>query len=410
LTGRLPTPDEVQAFVASTDPNKRRGRIDQLLESEAFTEHWTRYLAGLLRAERVGDPIAANAYSDWLEAQVRQDASYRDMARALLTASGDSHAVGTASFYRVTTSPNEQTEFFSELFIASRLRCANCHNHPLDRWTQNDYHGLAAIFARVDNERVVKTTSRSEIIHPATMEPALARVPGGDTLVADEDLRIQLAEWLTADENPFFAKAIVNRLWQRMLGRGLVEPVDDFRSTNPATHPALLDELAKDFKANDYSLRHTLRRIANSGVYAWSADATVENKDDSRFYSHASRRPLEPGVLARAIATVLDADINSYDSALNLNGGLSQKLSLFNGPLLNSRIAAQGSRLRRLIEEGKQGREIIEEFYLVALARHPSEQELQFWLQQMGNADDSDQFLQDFVWGLLASDEFTTNH
>ena len=148
--------------------------------------------------------------------------------------------------------------------MGSRLRCANCHNHPLDRWTQDDYHGLAAIFARVEYGNVVEKKPTGFVVHPATSEPAKLQVPGVVTLIDDLAPLDQLADWLTGDQNPYFAKAIVNRLWKQMMGRGLVEPVDDFRSTNPATHPKLLDRLAADFIENGYSLRHTLKVIASS--------------------------------------------------------------------------------------------------------------------------------------------------
>jgi hypothetical protein len=260
------------------------------------------------------------------------------------------------------------------------------------------------------------------------------------------DGRKQLADWLTNSSNPYFAKAIVNRLWKRMMGRGLVEPVDDFRDTNPATHPALLDKLAEDFAANDYSLRHTLRVIASSTTYARTANATAQNKDDDRFYSHAARRPLEPEVLADAISDALGVagkygnepdgtravmlvnpktpsrtlDIlgrcgrdESCESSPGAIGGLPQKLHLFNGALLNARIAAEGSRLNQLHSSGKQPMEIVNAFYLAALNRRPSDQEQEHWkgkLARLKSTDDQRAFLEDFVWGLMTCNEFVTNH
>ena len=158
-----------------------------------------------------------------------------------------------------------------------RIGCANCHNHPLDRWTQDDYHGLAAIFARMDRGPIVRELPRGEVTHPRTGEPAVPRLPGGPALDPDGDPRRALADWLTDDENPYFARAAVNWLWAAMFGRGLVEPVDDMRATNPATHPELLDALAADFVAHGYDLRHTLRLIATSATYA-RGGATAENR------------------------------------------------------------------------------------------------------------------------------------
>ncbi len=362
-------------------------------------------------------------------------------------ATGDTHESGPANFYRTDSGQREQAEFVSELFMGSRLRCANCHNHPLDRWTQDDYHGLAAIFARVERGRVVSAKPSGQTIHPRTLEPAIQRIPGERFLADDAtDGRKQLADWLADSSNPYFAKAIVNRLWRHMMGRGLVEPVDDFRDTNPATHPALLDKLAEDFAANDYSLRHTLRLIASSATYARSANATAENKDDDRFYSHAARRPLEPEVLADAISDALGVagkygnepdgtravmlvnpktpspalDIlgrcgraESCESSAGAIGGLPQKLHMFNGALLNARIAVDGSRLKQLHSSGKQPMEIVNSLYLTALNRHPSEREQEHWkgkLATLKTTDDQRAFLEDFVWALMTCNEFVTNH
>jgi hypothetical protein len=432
----------------------RAALVDELLSSDEFTEYWTLQLAKLLRIRpQPDDSKGALAYHAWLSDQVRDDVSYKQLARRLIMASGDSHENGPANFYRTVAGPREQAEFMSELFMGSRLRCANCHNHPLDRWTQDDYHGLAAIFAKIERGEIVSEKPDGQTIHPRTLEPAIPKIPGPSPQPSpasgrggNEVGREQLADWLTDSSNPWFAKAIVNRLWKRMMGRGLVEPVDDFRDTNPSTHPALLDKLARDFIANDYSLRHTLRVIASSATYARSANATALNKDDNVFYSHAARRPLEPEVLADAISDSLGVagqygdepdgtravmlvnpktpsrtlDIlgrcgrdESCESSPGAVGGLPQKLHLFNGALLNARIAAKGSRLNRLHSSGIQPMEIVNEFYLEALSRRPSEQEQEHWkgkLARLKSTDKQRVFLEDFVWGLMTCNEFITNH
>ncbi|MEL7267309.1 MAG: DUF1553 domain-containing protein, partial [Planctomycetota bacterium] len=474
LTGRLPSPREVTRFLADENPSKRSQLTDRLLGSDEFTQYWTLQLAQLLRIRsQRDDGQSALVYHAWLSDQVRDDISYKQIARDLILASGDSHSYGPANFHRSVSGPRQQAEFVSELFMGSRLRCANCHNHPLDRWTQDDYHGLAAIFAKVDRGRIVGEKPNGETIHPRTLAPAIPKIPG-ESLDANalqyatssdaknevdpgndgEDKRQmppeidrgQLADWLTDSSNPYFAKAIVNRLWKRMMGRGLVEPVDDFRDTNPATHPVLLDLLAEDFVANDYSLRHTLRVIAGSEAYARSANATDQNKDDDRFYSHARRKPLEPEVLADAISDVLRVsdkygsepdgtraimlvdpttpsrtlDIlgrcrreESCESSAGAIGGLPQKLHLFNGDLLNARIAAKGSRLNQLLSSNRKPIEIVGAFYVAALGRNPSDDEQEHWNRasaRLKSSEDQRQFLEDFVWGLLTCREFVTNH
>ena len=439
LTGRIPTPDVATAFLADSDTNKRETLVDTLLQSDEFNEYWTLQLAKLLRiGAQERNTQGAFVYHQWLSEQVREGVGYDQVARSVILATGDSHEVGPANFYRTVNGPREQAEFMSELFMGARLRCANCHNHPLDKWTQDDYHGLAAIFAKIESDQIVKVKPSGEVIHPATREKAVPRIPGDRFLPADTaDGQVALVDWLTGSDNPYFAKAIVNRLWKAMMGRGLVEPVDDFRSTNPATHPELLTELASDFVAHGYDLRRTLRRIALSTTYARSANVLPQNATDDRFYSHALQKPLEPEVLADAISDVLGVsdtygsepegtravslfNPNTESDALDILGrcgretscetstaaigGLQRKLHLFNGDLLNTRISVSGSRLAGLILAGKSPMAIVDEFYLAALSRYPTDDERQFWQQKLvdkvtPNAQRA--LLEDFVWSLM---------
>ncbi len=448
LTGRLPTPDAVTTFLADSRTNKRETLVDALLQSDEFNEYWTLQLAKLLRiGGKERNTQGALVYHQWLSEQIRGGVGYDQMARSVILATGDSHEVGPANFYRTVDGPREQAEFMSELFMGARLRCANCHNHPLDKWTQDDYHGLAAIFAKMETEQIVRVKPSGEVIHPATREKAVPRIPGDQFLPADvADGRIELVDWLTDSDNPYFAKVIVNRLWKAMMGRGLVEPVDDFRSTNPATHPELLTTLADDFVEHGYDLRRTLRRIALSEAYARSSNAFPENKSDDRFYSHALQKPLAPEVLADAISDVIgvpDAygnepegtravslfNPNTESDALDILGrcsrevscetsiaatdGLQRKLHLFNGALLNARIGVDGSRLNKLMSTGKSPMEIVTEFYLTALSRQPTDTEQKFWKQHIDvNASSNSQrtVLEDMVWSLLTCNEFVNNH
>ena len=448
LTGYLPTPEVVTAFLGDPDTNKRETLVDTLLQSDEFNEYWTLQLAKLLRiGAQEKNTEGAFVYHQWLSEQIRDGIGYNQIAHSVILATGDSHEVGPANFYRTVNGPREQAEFMSELFMGARLRCANCHNHPLDKWTQDDYHGLAAIFAKIDSDQIVKVKPSGEVIHPATREKAIARIPGARFLSTNiVDGRIELVDWLTGQDNPYFAKAIVNRLWKAMMGRGLVEPVDDFRSTNPATHPELLTELADDFVTHGYDLRRTLKRIALSEAYARSSNALLENKTDDRFYSHALQKPLEPEVLADAISDVLGIpdiygdepegtravslfnpntesealDIlgrcgreTSCESATEVTDGLQRKLHLFNGDLLNARIGVPDSRLDKLMSAGKSPMEILNEFCLAALSRHPTEAEQQFWEQHIdvsASANSQRAVLEDMVWSLLTCNEFVTNH
>lgn len=451
LTGRLPTVDQVMAFQRDFDPRRRVRLVDRLLDSEAFLEFWTYRFAKLLRIRsQPNDEIAIRVYHDWLRSQIDAKTPYDEIAFQLLTATGDSHQVGPAGFYRTVGNAREQAEFVSELFMANRLRCANCHNHPLDRWTQDDYHGLAAVFAKVKSGREIKPNPNGTVIHPRTGTDAIPKLPGDAFLKANDEERKRFARWLIDPSNPHFAKAIVNRLWNWMMGRGLVEPVDDMRLTNPATHPELLDALAEDFVASGFQFRHTLRTIAFSQAYARSAEQTshvVPVQTDGRFYSRAKRVPLEPEVLADAISDVLGVaeqygalpigtravsivdpattsvslDVlgrcsreASCESSGAADGGsaLPRQLHWFNGGLLNGRLRSPSGRLSKLLRAGAETHEIVDSFYMAALARRPTKEEREYWETQLGssNAAERRTLLEDFVWGLLSSHEFTTNH
>ena len=450
LTGRLPEyMPEAQASGL-----KREALIDQLFASEEFVDFYTLKLAKLLRIQSKGDkntletkPEAARGFHDWIAEQLRRGVGYDQIARDILTAKGDTTQYGPAAFFIAVEDARLQTEFATEVFMGSRMKCANCHNHPLDKWTQDDFHGLAAMFSKLTRSQVIRLNPMGKNIHPNTGEPALMKIPGENFLPAEtKDGRDAFADWLTARDNPYFAKAMVNRLWKSLMGRGLVEPVDDFRSTNPATHPALLNRLAEDFIEHGYDIRRTLKVITMSSTYARSSNPVEGNEADNRFYSHMLQKPMEPEVLADAISDVLgvtskygneplgtravqlpdgairsDAlDVlgrcdrsNSCEGAPSPTGPLAQKLHLFNGELLNSRVSATGGRLDKLIKAEKTPMEIVQALYQPALNRLPNEKEVAFLSHLFDDKKPSAQqreALEDFVWSIVTCKEFVTNH
>lgn len=446
LTGTLPEPEEVLAFLATDAPEKRTALIDRLLASEDFTDYWTYRFAKQLRVQSVaGDKLVNRSYRAWMRAQIARNRRYDEVVRALIMAEGDSHEHGEAAFYRMVTTPRGQAELVSEVFLGARLRCANCHDHPLDRWTQDDYHGLAAVFARLETGRVVKLRDFGEVTHPATGQAAVPRLPGERFLDAEEDCRGELATWLTSADNEAFAENMVNRIWAALIGRGLVEPVDDLRATNPATHPELLEALARDFSEHDFDLRHTIRLIARSAVFArgsWPAGAPPGGE---RYGAGALARPLEPEVLVDAITAVTGvadrygaeprgtraialADPGVSSRGLDLLGrcagacdtaadagetGLATKLHLLNGDLINVKLTARAGRLMTLLRDGASDEEIVREFYLRALSRPPTAMELAHWraeLEPHAAAEERRRVCEDFLWSLLNSREFKTNH
>lgn len=466
LTGRLPfvmhdpLHGERMSSPDSQAPFKRSKYLEQILTSEEFVEYWSLQLAKIFRVSPgtardaslgVG---SSNRYHTWLAEELRKGTSYKELAEQMVLSQGNTREVGPANFYRTVSNAREQAELFSELFMGSRMRCANCHNHPLDRWTQDDYHGLAAIFAKMRLGDNVSVKPDGEVTHPRTLEPAIPRIPGGEFLKNGKvDKREQLVDWLTATENPYFAKAIVNRLWKHMMGRGLIEPVDDLRATNPATHPELLDKLAKDFVEHGYDLRHTLMLIASSQAYSRSSAVLESNAADDRFYSHAIREPLGPEVLADAISDVLglpekygdeklgtraialmnprtpsrSLDVlgrcdrtDSCEGSTEVAGGLPTKLHMLNGGLLNDRISAKRGRLGELLkgDSKSQPLDIVSEFYHLALQRPPNSAEIKFWAAEFKTREDLSTELQktaiehrleDFLWALLSSQEFVGN-
>ena len=446
LTGRLPSVAEIESFANDSKPRKRQRLIDSLLASSEFTDMWTFQFAKLFRVRsQPQDTTGARTYFQWIRRQIDESAPYDHIASSLLTSIGDSHKRGEANFFRAVSGPREQAEFASELFMGVRLRCANCHNHPLDRWTQDDYHGLAAVFAKINRGQIIRVSLRGEVSHPRTGEAAQSKIPGGRFLDPG-DVRKEFADWLTADGNPYFSRAIVNRLWKPMMGRGLVEPADDLRATNPATHPELLIELAHDFQKHDFDIRHTLRQIANSSAYQRSSRALEGNRNDDRFYSRYFIQKLEAEVLADAISDVtgvpdrfgdeplgtravnlFDAKIpstsldilgrcareESCESASNGPGGLSKTLHMINGALLNDKLSSPSCKLAKFDFKSESGIDVLNEFYLSSLSRSLSKSEQQFWMMQFEKAttqEETRQLLQDAVWSLLTCREFTTNH
>jgi Protein of unknown function (DUF1549)/Protein of unknown function (DUF1553) len=445
LTGRLPEPEELEAFLADRSSEKRIRVVDELLASDAFADFWTLHFSQLLHIHSLpNEKQVFHAFVNWLKAEIAQGSPLNDMARQLLTATGDSHVVGPANFARMVPDARAHAELVGQVFLGMRLGCANCHNHPLDKWTQDDYHGLAAVFARIERGRQVQLSPRGGVTNLRTGEPAIPRIPGLGELPPDGDHRSAVVEWITGPEQLYFARATVNRLWRAMFGRGLVEPPDDLRETNPPTHPELLETLARDFVDNGYNIRHTLKQIAISYTYARSSSAVPGNELDDRFYAMAIRRPLAPEVLVDAISDVTGVreefagqenaravaivDPLTAAPALDILGrcnraegcgetasherGVPAQLHLLNGELINQKVADKDGRLHRLIDSGRSDREIVVEFYIRGLGRHPDDTELQDWCERLAAEDPQERSarLEDFLWALLTSREFQENH
>jgi hypothetical protein len=448
LTGRLPTSERIREYLADDSENKFAGEVNRLLASREYAEYWTYKFARWLQVQAFpNDAEGTKTYHAWLRQQIEGGRPVHEWMAELITADGDSHEHGPANFHRSAADARGEAEHLTESLLGIRLRCANCHNHPLDRWTQDDYHGLAAIFARLERGPKVRLKTSGEVLHPATGEAAVPRIPGERDLPAEGDGRPDLAQWLASPGNRRLATAQVNRLWQAMFGRGLIEPVDDLRDTNPATHPELLARLADDFVASGYRLRHTLRLLALSAAYQRSSQPLPAAPREGRFYAHSLVRPLPPEVLLDAVSDVLGVPL-AFDevppgtraiglysphlarSVLGPLAGcgragecpsgsppaasldqLAVQLHWINGPLLNERLANSSSVLARLASDaGAQDvRPTIDAFYLRILARYPTEAERKFWQKELEGGQFASRW-QDFAWTLLSTRDFVANH
>lgn len=458
LTGIPPTPEQARAFLEDpASPRRKRGRlIDRLIGSREFVDHWTLKWGDLLQSNRkhLGEK-GTWAFRQWIRDAIASNQPYDDFARELLTSIGSTFRSPAANYFRVNDDPKLAMETTTQLFLGVRMVCAQCHDHPFEKWTQNQYYQLAAFFAAVgmkpgfdaDEQIVYLKRSGNDIKHPKTNKVVDAEyliASAGLPQIADfRDRREALAEWLTSAENPFFAKAIVNRVWSYFLGRGIIEPVDDIRGSNPPINPALLDALERDFVASGFDLRHLIRAIVNSRTYQTGIETNKWNENDEVNFSRFLPRRLPAESLLDAITVATGSRPNFPDvpedfTAQQLpdphvgKGGfldmfgrperesscecerrsdlsLPQAMNLVNGPTLAEAVADPEGRLAEAILAGKSDRELVEELYLAALSRFPSPVEMDSALTYMRSASGRAAQAQDLLWALINSNSFLFN-
>jgi hypothetical protein len=468
--GILPSADEARRFLADTRSDKRSRLIDELLQRPEFADFWALKWSDLLRnEEKVLDHKGVQLFHDWIRRSIAEGKPLNEFARELLASRGSTYTQPAANYYRALREPQDRAEATAQVFLGVRLQCARCHNHPFDRWTQHDYHSLAAFFPRVhyrivennrrdkfdqhefDGEQIVYMSRDGEVTHPRTKETLRPRFLGADTppFAPDADRLQALADWVARPDNPFFARAQANRVWQHLLGRGIVDPNDDFRASNPPVNPALLDALSKDFAEHHFDLRHLVRTIMNSRTYQLSAVPNDTNRDDETNFSHVVVRPFQAEQLLDAVSqvTAVPSKFSGFPEgtrAGQLPGvktsqeysrkptasekflttfgkperslscecersddtTLGQAFQLITGEMINKRLSEPDNRLGRLLAAGKPTEEIIEELYLAALCRPPSEKERTRALAIVNRAKDKRIALEDVAWGLLNAKEF----
>jgi hypothetical protein len=470
VLGILPTPDETRRFLADTRPDKRARLIDALLKRPEFADFWSLKWADLLHCEEKAlDAKGVRLFHDWIRRSIAEGKPLNEFARELIAGRGSTYSQPAANWYRALRDPQARAEAVAQVFLGTRMQCARCHNHPFDRWTQTDYHSLAAFFSRVqyriiDNnrrdrldkhefngEQIVWIDRTGEIQHPQSGEVLRPLFLGRDTqpFAAGADRLLALADWIADPKNPFFARAQVNRVWYHLFDRGIVEPNDDFRASNPPSNAPLLDALAQDFADHRFDLRHVLRTILNSRTYQLSAVPNETNGDDEANFARAQVRPLQaeqlldalgqvtgvtpsfpghpagtragqlPGVSANRGRRQPPSDgerfLTSFGKPIRLlscecerseDTTLNQAFQLITGPLVNQMLREADNRIGRLLAAGKSDAEIVEEFYLAALCRPPSATERQIALAMIDRAKERRTALEDLVWGLVNAKGF----
>jgi Protein of unknown function (DUF1553)/Protein of unknown function (DUF1549) len=462
LCGITPTSDETRAFLESKDTDKRSRLIDRLLERPEYADFWTLKWSDVLRSSRKTiQEKGIYVYQDWLREQLQKNTPFDRIVRDLLTAKGSTFANPPANYYRIARDPQNLAETTAQLFFGIRMQCAKCHNHPFERWTQDDYYSMAAFFARVRQKvdpaepgtgpmhtgaaEVVFTDRSGEVVQPRTGKVMPPKFMGGSTatLPPGKDRREVLADWLTGPNNPFFAKATVNRIWYHLVGRGIVDPVDDFRDSNPSANDELLDALARDFVAHKFDVKAIMRVILNSRTYQLSAQTNDFNKEDNKYFSHAVTRLLTaeqlldaicaatevpekfPGLPLGTRATQLpDGEVNhvflktfgqparelACECEREGDSNLAQALQLINGPTINDKVRSPSNRLGKLLEKKLPETEVLSNLYLATLARTPGDGEVKAALEHVHKGQDKRKAWEDVQWALLNSKEFLFRH
>jgi hypothetical protein len=455
--GVLPTLEETQRFTDSTDPQKRAELIDALLQRPEYAEVWATKFADLFRVGLLqqGTKGSRGIYN-YLRKSVREDKPYNEFATELLTASGNLDSQPLANFWWVTevAEPETYATNISQVFLGVKLECARCHNHPFEKWTQDDFWGFAGFFARMGVKKDTYQNDESqfhvkldgEVVSPKTKKAVMAKYLDGPTEPErlDSDIRDKLAAWITAPENPWFSHAIVNRVFKHYLGRGLVEAVDDFRVTNPPSNQALLDALAHDFVSNGFSLRHTIRLILNSRTYQLSSEPNDTNRSDEINYSRYYLKRLMAEQLIDSItgATGVPEKYQGFPlgtRAMSIPRGapsyflttfgrvrarevicerdtlpaITQTMHLISGDTLQRQITSKDSNLTKWLNDPTiSNEEIVKRIFLSTLVRLPDEREIGMVVNSIGGqaGDARRKVFEDTLWALFNAKDFIYNH
>ena len=453
ITGLLPSEEQYEQFLSDPADDKRSVLIDQLLEQKEFSEIWAMKFAQLLMIKSTNQVSYKSAflYSNWLTDKFSRNEPLDKMVRELLTSTGGTFTDPATNFYEIERNTLKTAENVAQVFMGIRTQCAQCHNHPFDRWTMDDYYGFAAFFSQIGRknaedyrEKIVYNRSSGEVRHLVSNENVPPKFLGGESPdTRGKDRREVLADWLTADDNPYFASSIANRVWAHFMGVGVVDPVDDVRVSNPPTNPEMLNTLGEKLVEYDFDFRALVRDICNSRAYQRSTESNETNAHDDRNYARAVVRRIAAESLldcitqvtespdkfrglplgARAVQ-IADGSTSNYfltsfgrsardtvcECEATTEPSLSQALHLLNGNSVHNKITAGKTVDRWVKEEGLSAEQVIDRLYVRCLSRRPTEQEMQDLLQAVPEDGDGVAALQDIFWAVLNSREFIFNH
>lgn len=464
--GVLPTPQEVRDFLKDSSSAKRDDLIEKLLKRPEFVDYWSYKWSDLLliNSDKLSRP-AMFAFYNWIRHEVAANTPWDQFVREIIMASGSTYQNGQANFYALHEDPTALAETTTQAFLGMAVTCARCHNHPMEKWTNDEYFGFANLFARVrskgtnDGERVIFVSQTGDLNQPRTGRPQPPRPLEGQPLPLDssQDRREVLAKWLTAPENPYFSRAIVNRLWKNFYGVGLVEAVDDLRSTNPASNEKLLSATARYLADQKFDLQALMRTILQSATYQRSSAPVPGNADDPRFYSRYYPRRLMAEVLLDAVSQVTGVPTEFVTDLRNQNLGLGEKypvgiraqqlpdslilsyflksfgrperqktcecertsepsiaqaLHIANGDTLNEKLSAKDNHITKLLAQNLTNEALIDEAYLASLSRFPTDPEKTKLLTTLQQTPESERraAVEDVFWAVLSSREFLFNH
>lgn len=462
--GLLPTSEDVENFLADTSPDKRSKLIDRLIQRDEFVDYWSyKWSDFLLVSSRRLNSTAMWTFYDWIRESVKQNKPWNKFARDIFLSSGSTRENGALNYFVLHKDPIELSENATQAFLGQRITCARCHNHPLEKWTQVQYYQMANLFARVGvkngsmpGENIVFAKVSGDVLYPKLARPLPPAPLDSPSIPIDstQDRRIVFANWLTSPDNAMFPRTIVNRVWANFMGRGLVDPMDDLRATNPASNEELLAALSKDFAEHGYDVQRLIRMIMNSSLYQLSSEANATNQSDNIYYSKHIIRRLNAEVILDAMSQVTGAPtaFSGYPAgtrALQLpdtqvkseflasfgrparilcdaaerasDPTITQALHVINGDTLNKKLSAPQGTIALFLKLGLSDRRIMEYMYLSAFSRYPSDSEraaisvaLETARPEKGTEearrDAHRQALEDMVWAMLTSKEFFFNH